>query len=112
MTTITLKDGTTANVYTLYHYYQAKRELDALKEEYPEVAKRLFAEDKSDDEGDKGEEYYKAEDILEEAYHKLWNEAELAVIKGLTVKEFKILTRHATASNLKWNGQEFVSLDA
>lgn len=108
MTTITLKDGTTATVGPMYHFYKAKRELDALKEKHPEVAERLFA-DKS--EGDKGDEYYDTEDLLQEAYHKLWDEAELALQKGVTVRDWQILNRHATASNLKWNGRSFVTVE-
>jgi len=111
MNTITMKDGTTAHVSPMYHFYKAKRELDALKEEHSEIAERLFAEDKSDDEGDKGEEYYKAEDLLEDAYHKLWYEAELAIQKGITVRDWVVLNKHATSYNLKWDGREFVTVE-
>ena len=109
--TITLKDGTTANVSPMYHFFQAKRELDALKEKHPEVAERLFAEDKSDDEGDKGDEYYETEDLLEEAYYELWWVAELALQKGVTVRDWQIIKRHATSYNLKWDGRSFVTVE-
>jgi alkylhydroperoxidase/carboxymuconolactone decarboxylase family protein YurZ len=109
--TATSADGTEFQVQMspMYHFYQAKEALEKLKEKYPNHAERLF--------GDKDEEYeddkdYEIEELLDGAYHKLWNIAQLIMLRGVTVMDWRILQRYATAAKLKWNGQDFVCLEA
>jgi glutathione peroxidase-family protein len=112
--TATLPDGTQIQVKMspMTDYYKAKRELEALKEKYPNHAERLFGDKDEDYEDYEDDKDYDIQDLLDGAYHKLWNIAQLTMLRGLRVSDYMILKRHAKASNLKWNGQDFVSIDA
>jgi hypothetical protein len=112
--TATSADGTEIQVRLcpMSHFYKAKEALEKLKENHPNHAERLF--------GDKDEEYedyeddkdYEIEELLDGAYHKLWNIAQLIMLRGVTVRDWRTLQRYATAAKLKWNGQDFVCLAA
>ena len=106
--TVTI-DGIEATVGPMWHYYQAKRELDALKEEHPEVAELLFYENNRDDNGNKSDEYYETEDLLDAASIKVWWVARLARQQGILACDWAIIMQDAASYNLTWDGQYFVA---
>ena len=111
--TATSADGTEIQVRLcpMSHFYHAKRELEALKEKHPNHAERLFG-DNDEYEDYEDDKDYEIEELLDGAYHKLWNIAQLIMLRGVTVRDWRTLERYATAAKLKWNGQDFVCLEA
>jgi hypothetical protein len=96
----------------MYEFYKARRELRTLTDKHPDITQRLFGDNEEDDEEDHTDEYYEIEEQLENAYHKLWDIAAMTMRKQLCFRDWACLKRHAKASDLKWDGRDFVSIYA
>lgn len=90
-------------------YICAKRKFNELKAKYPEISKELFRNKDEDEDEDKADEVYEIEDMLENAYHELWDLAAITMKSGIRLIEAKVILQDAKEYDLTFNGQDFKS---